>query len=124
MLTPQYRARPPRQTDPAAEENQPPALLDELSSQQFAEWRRHPVSKLLLERYLPDYRQALEQELLRNFVGGGLSLPDEQLTRGRLMAAHILENLTLDQIRGFYDLQPLTRRDVTAPKPNEPRGPL
>lgn len=77
-----------------------------------------------MERYLPDYRQAVEQELIRSFVGGGISLQAEQLTRGRLMAAHLVETLSLDQIRGFYDLPPLSAAARTAPKPNEVRGPL
>jgi hypothetical protein len=76
-----------------------------------------------MDRYLPDFRQALERSLLEAFVAGNVSLQSEQATRGRLMAAHIVENLNLDQIRGFYELRPLSGTAFAQPRDNEPRGP-
>lgn len=121
MPTAPYRTRPPRPADQTAEEAQPPAELEELTSQQFAEWRRHPVSKLVMERYLPDFRQALERQFLESFVAGGLSEELKETTRGRLMAAHLVETLNLDVIRDFYGMTPTVAASSRPLRDNEVR---
>ena len=89
-----------------ADREEPPAILAELSPEQFNLWRRHPVSALLLERYLPDFRAALERNALNAWLGGNLSLNAEQEARGYILTTHLLENLHVEQIREFYGLQP------------------
>jgi len=59
---------------------------------------------LLLQRYLPDFRAALEQQAINGWLSGNLSLNGEQEARGYLLAAHHVESLSLDQVRGFYGL--------------------
>lgn len=86
---------------------QVPHLLTELSVEQWALWRRHPVSDLLLARYLPDWRGALERQALDGWIGGKLTLQAEQEARGYLLGAHMIENLALDQVRTFYGLETL-----------------
>ena len=83
-----------------------PPLLAELSAQQFQEWRRHPVSQLLLERYLPDLRRGLEREAWNAFLSNRLSLVAEQELRGRLLTMVELEQLPLAVVRVFYGLDP------------------
>ena len=81
-----------------------PALLAELGPEQWALWRRHPISALLLQHYLPDFRAALEQQAVNGWLSGNLSLNAEQEARGYLLAAHLIESLSLDQVRAFYGL--------------------
>jgi len=87
-----------------AEPAEVPAVLLEISPEQFNLWRRHPVSALLLERYLPDFRAALERNALNAWLGGNLSLTAEQEARGYILTTHLLENLRVDQVREFYGL--------------------
>lgn len=82
-----------------------PPLLDELSPEQWAMWRRHPVTALVLERYLPDFRAELERATLDGWMSGQLTLAHEQQCRGHLLGARQMENLSLELIRVFYGME-------------------
>lgn len=59
---------------------------------------------MVLGRYLPDFRAALERQALNGWVNGTLSLAAEQEARGYLLTVHLVETLSLDQVRVFYGL--------------------
>jgi hypothetical protein len=59
---------------------------------------------VVLQRYLPDFRGALERQAMNGWMSGTLSLNAEQEARGYLLTAHLLENLSLDQVREFYGI--------------------
>lgn len=80
-------------------------MLDELGPEQFAQWKRHPVTAMVLERYLPDLRTAMERETLDAWLNGNLSLVQEQQVKGTLLGAYLLETLSLDKVRVFYGLE-------------------
>lgn len=75
-------------------------------------WRRHPITDLVIRRYLPDFRGALERSALNSWLGGTLSLNAEQEARGHLIAAHLIENLDLATVRVFYGLSAEATPDV------------
>ena len=83
-----------------------PQLLRELSPEQWNLWRHHPVTELLLTRYLPEFRRGLERQTLNGWMAGMLSLANEQEARGYLLTAHMIENLSLDHLRVFYGVAP------------------
>ncbi len=58
----------------------------------------------MLQRYLPDFRAALERQTLNGWTGGSLTLQAEQEARGYLLTLFLIENLSLDQVRVFYGL--------------------
>ena len=98
---------PPQNLRPVeARGEEPPPLLAELAPEQFHQWRRHPVTELLLARYLPDFRHSLERIALNGWEAGTLSLQQEQVIRGHILAAAMLTELTLDGVRQFYGLAP------------------
>ena len=83
-----------------------PELLADLSPQQFQAWRHHPVTHLLLGRFLPDFRASRLQETTNAWIDGNLKLQDEQVLRGQILGCHFVENLSLEQIRAFYGVEP------------------
>lgn len=97
-----------------------PQELAELSAEQWAIWRRHPVSALVMERYLPAFRRALERQTLDTWLAGKLSLQVEQDARGLIHCAQMIEGLGLDHVRVFYGLETLrekTEREEAAARP-------
>ena len=105
--------------DPEAPRQAPPELA-ELTPEQWALWRQHPVSQLLLRRYLPDWRGALERQTLTGWVYGRLSLNAEQEARGYLLAINLIEGLGLNQVREFYGIGPW--QQPTQQRPPAPLG--
>ena len=83
---------------------EPPAHLAELTPEQFSLWRHHPVTALVLGRFLPDYRTALERILLNLWLAGNLTLSQEQQFRGQLLATEFVGNLDLATLRAFYEI--------------------
>ena len=77
------------------------ALLAELNPQQWALWRQHPVSKVLL-RDLGDYGRELRRRVLEDWEAGRLTLAEEQERRGRLGCLSDVLGLSLDDVREFY----------------------
>lgn len=82
-----------------------PPLLRELTPEQWALWKRHPVTALVMERYLPDFRRSMEQQVLHNWLDGHLTLQLEQQARGYILGAYLIEALSLQQVMGFYEEQ-------------------
>ena len=105
MPLPPYQ---PRQPVPAPETGTPrlPPLLHELSPEQWNLWKRHPVTALVLERYLPDFRASLERQILEAWLVNNVSLAQQESVKGHLLGAHQRETLTLDHLRSFYDMPP------------------
>ena len=85
-------------------EERVPPLLRELSPEQWAMWKRHPVTDLIFGRYLPDFRASLERQILEAWLVNGASLAQQEQGKGHLLGAHQMEAMTLDQLRLFYDL--------------------
>lgn len=81
-----------------------PQVLAELTAEQWALWRHHPVSALLLERYLPDFKQGLERDTLNAWLAGNLKLTGEADARGILHCIEMIVGLSLDQVRVFYGM--------------------
>lgn len=88
----------------------PPPGLEELTQEQFALWRQHPVSALLLRHFLPDYRKGMIGATVANWVAGRLSLNAEQEARGYILTLDLFETLTVDKIRTFYGLMTFERQ--------------
>ena len=82
-----------------------PPLLAELSPQQFQAWRHHPVTRLLLQDYLPAWRAARGKELLNAILGGNADLATQQRVRGEILFSIGLEDLTLDTLRYFWGVE-------------------
>lgn len=88
----------------ATEQQEVPKLLDELAPEQFAAWRHHPVTKLVFDHYLVDFRANLERGILNSWLAAKLTLQAEQESKGHILASHMVQGLTLDHIRTFYNL--------------------
>lgn len=86
----------------AEQDLKPPELLLELGQAQWAQWLHHPVTDLLLRRFLPDYRRALERHTLDRWTNGHLTLNAEQEARGYLLVMKMIEDLTLDELKRWY----------------------
>lgn len=81
-----------------------PHLLSELTPEQWALWKRHPISALVFDQYLPHFRELLIAELLGQFLHDKLSLHGEQSKRGMILMASQMENLSLAGVRIAYGL--------------------
>src|SRR5271155_2136315 len=85
------------QPQPAAQATTPvvPQILAELSPQQFQAWRHHPVTRLLLQDYLPAWRASRERQVLNAWLSGNTDLITQQVVRGQLLMARDPEELTV-----------------------------
>lgn len=72
-----------------------------LSSEDYALWRHHPVSKVFLQ-FMSDYANTLEREALDRWRSGTLKLIDEQEMRGRVLTLRELTELPLEAVKAFY----------------------
>jgi hypothetical protein len=88
----------------ATEQQEVPKLLDELAPEQFAAWRHHPVTKLVFDHYLVDFRANLERGILNSWLAAKLTLQAEQESKGHILASHMVQSLTLDHILTFYNM--------------------
>lgn len=86
-------------------QRQPPEILRELTRQQWGEWKRHPVTALVLERYLPDFRRVLSEQTLQGWLDGRATLQHEQQARGHILGAMQMEGLSLDLLLTFYGIE-------------------
>ena len=75
------------------------SLLLELSEQEFQQFRHHPLMAAYL-RYLGDQVEAF-RTAAADLVEAG-NLVSLEVIRGRLSTLRELQNLSLDDIRGFY----------------------
>lgn len=82
-----------------------PELARELTQSQYHQWSHHPISRMLLQDFLPAWRAARGQQALNAWIDGGLTLVNEQVVRGQIMGCFFLENLTLNEIKRFYGLE-------------------
>ena len=116
MPSPPYQAQ--ILLDQAAQEpRQVPGELAEVSPNQWALWRNHPLSVIFFRKYLPDFRRALERQTMDRWIGGGLSLAFEQEARGYLLAINLLENGGLDDVRQFYGMDSARDQGERAARP-------
>lgn len=67
-------------------------------------WRRHPITDLVINAYLPMFRDRITAELLGQWLHDNLSLHTEQTKRGQVLMAATIENLTLETVRVMYGL--------------------
>lgn len=65
-------------------------------------WKRHPVTQLVFERYLPDFRAGLERQVLDGWLVGQVPVAQLDIFKGHLLGAHQMEALTFDALREFY----------------------
>jgi hypothetical protein len=89
----------------ATEATQTPALLEELSVEQFGQWRRHPVTELVFDRYFDDFLGTLERGIMDAWLAGTLSLQVEQDARGYVHSLRHLQGITLQMLRSFYNVE-------------------
>ena len=112
--TPRPTAPPPPMQDLPPEALEQIRRVLEIPAQDWQAWRHHPVSKVFLQ-YLRDKRVADEHEIVGRWLGSTLLLMHEQEAKGRNLAMREIENLRLDEVRTFYNLEPLAlREDVSA----------
>jgi hypothetical protein len=78
--------------------------LKELTPQQWAQWRHHPVSKVFL-RYLADYRRALLADMLAAWESGTITLSNEHDKRGRASVCAEMGDLSLESVMSFYGME-------------------
>ena len=78
----------------------PPAGLVELTPEQWAMWRQHPVTRVF-HQFLRDYQQTVQQAVLGQWAKGA-SLADEREARGRWLAAGEMVELSLDAVKKAY----------------------
>ena len=83
-----------------------PPLLAELTPEQWGLWLRHPVTALLLDRYLPDLRHDIEVEVVYAWANMRMTPEYENQMRAVLAGAQFVEGLSLAKVRGFYGLEP------------------
>jgi len=88
----------------ATEQQEVPQILGELAPEQFAAWRHHPVTKLVFDHYLVDFRANLERGILNSWLAAKLTLQAEQESKGYILASHMVQGLTLDKILAFYNM--------------------
>lgn len=68
-------------------------------------WLHHPITRIVMQHYLPDFRTALERQTVDAWMNGRTTLKDEQEARGYLLTIALIERLNLDQVRVFYGLE-------------------
>lgn len=90
----------------AETETETPALMLELTADQFGLWRRHPVTELVLDRYFNDFLATLEHGVISSWLAGNLSLQVEQDARGYIHALRHIQALRLGELRQFWSVQP------------------
>lgn len=71
------------------------------SSEEFAFWKHHPVTKVVLQ-FAADYAAAVEQDMVEQWRNGALKLTDEQERRGRVLAYRDINELAFASIENFY----------------------
>lgn len=120
MPLPPYQPRQPV-PPPQPEHDRIPPLMHELSAQQWAQWKQHPITHLLFERYLPDFRAGLERQVLDGWLTGNVPVQQMDIYKGHLLGAHLIETLTFDRLQEFYGIIPEARKDGIGVPPT-PRG--
>ena len=77
------------------------ALLADLQDPDYQQWRRHPVSLVVLH-FLADQSASLQAVTLHSWIQGALSLQNEQVIRGRVLALNDVLGLEWAAIQRFY----------------------
>lgn len=86
------------------------SLLLSLTELDFQQWRHHPITAAYL-LYLGDQVEAFRTAAADLLEAGNLDAPD--VLRGRLLTLRELQNLSLDDIRGFYRQEGTAGNDGT-----------
>lgn len=79
-----------------------PPEIRELSQEQWALWRQHPVTKAF-HRYLRDYRQALIDGHMERFLSYAEQPPLEADARSRAAACQDMLDLTQPAVMMLYE---------------------
>ena len=77
-----------------------------MSPDQFGQWRRHPVTELVLDRYFSDFLATLQNGVMESWLAGKLTLQVEQDARGYVHALRHVQALRLNDLRDFWSVQP------------------
>lgn len=105
-VSPPYQTQLPAPDKARAPEGtKAPDLLNELSPEQFALWRRHPVTQLVFDRYMGDFRFTMERDTIDTWMAGRLTLNLELEARGYLLTMHLLQGLSLPMLKTFYGVE-------------------
>ena len=78
------------------------SALNQISAEDYAMWRHHPVSKIVIQ-YITDFAAVLEREALDRWRSGSLRFTDEQEMRGRVLTCKELAELPFEAIKAFYE---------------------
>lgn len=73
----------------------------DLKELDFAHWKHHPVTKVVMQ-FLTDNRKMLLEELLGSWEVGNLELLMEKEIRGRSLLIQEIVGLELNHIKTFY----------------------
>lgn len=88
-----------------------PHLVRELTADQFGQWRRHPVTELVLDKWIDDFLLTLQDGVLASWLAGNLSLQVEQDSRGYIHALKHLQGMRLPDLQFFWNVPPEERAD-------------
>jgi hypothetical protein len=80
--------------------------VTELTVEQFGQWRRHPVTELMFDRYISDFLRTLTEGVTESWLAGNLSLQVEQDARGYIHAMRHLQGIRLPDLRSFWNVTP------------------
>lgn len=90
--------------------------MAELTAEQFGQWRRHPVTELVIDRYITDFLRTLTDGVTESWLAGNLTLQVEQDARGYIHAMRHLQQMRLPDLRHFWNIEPLPSEiDLTKP---------
>lgn len=117
MPLPLYQPRQPVPNPANPQADGIPPLIYELDAQQWAQWKRHPITALVFEHYLPAFRAALERQVLEGWLVNAVPAAQLDVFKGHLLGAHQMEALSLPQLREFYGLN-----DAAAAAPSNGLG--
>jgi len=90
----------------------PPAILKELTTAAFNQWRHEPITKLFLA-YLSDKAEDYQDRVLADLLSDSLSESMKHEYRGRIWLLRELSELPLDAIKELYGIATPEEKETT-----------
>ena len=94
----------PREANDGEPDYPAPAVLTELSENSFAQWRNHPVTRLVFDQFMRDDCESKLRLLLHLWLTQAAAMQDEKALRGEMLAMLRFRDISLPEIRAFYGL--------------------
>lgn len=61
---------------------------------------------MLLQEFLPQWAEARKKQVVDAWLHGNENLTTQQVIRGQILGCLFMQNLTIEEIRRFYGLDP------------------